>query len=211
MEFNDGSQYRVLTNLDAYVGAGRDTYMFRASSATNGVPYTDTQFGHHRSIAAPLRAVIMYQFPWENAGTPESQADYLCNILGGGLCTNEMVMLDMEAASKIVNPVDFARRWLARVESRLQTLAWLYVPSSLAGPLGRGFTGPRIVMAPRYPPNTTIPRGDPPGWSHDVWQYTDRGFFPGCAQTGDTSTTSLTATEMLIRCNPTGIATLCGA
>jgi hypothetical protein len=62
MEFNDGSQYRVLTNLDAYVGAGRDTYMFRASSATNGVPYTDTQFGHHRSIAAPLRAVIMYQF-----------------------------------------------------------------------------------------------------------------------------------------------------
>ena len=209
MEFNDGSMYRVVLDPARQL-AERQLYCHRAASARGNVPYVDPTFVDHRNKLSAMPGLLFYQFVYLAAGTPEAQADLLVNALGGGLRTNEMVMLDVESGGGFTasNVVPFAQRWLARVESRLHTLAWVYVPSALAAGINRAVTGSRLVMAPRY--SGTGARGTAPSWSHDVHQFTDRGYFPGCGQTGDTSYTTLTVDQMLRRCNPSGIATPCG-
>jgi GH25 family lysozyme M1 (1,4-beta-N-acetylmuramidase) len=204
VDFNDGSQYRVVTD-PAKHRAAREIYCFRAASARSGVPYVDTAFAQHRSSLAPMRALVMYQFVYTNAGTPEAQADFFLNALGGGLHTNEMVMIDPESGGGFTNSnvVDFTQRWLNRVEKALDTRAWVYVPSALSTGLSRAFTKDRIVVAPRY--SGTAARGAAPWWPHDIHQYTDQGPFPGCAQSGDTNYTTLTVEDLLRRCNPNGI------
>ncbi len=198
MEFNDGSAYRIVTDPAAHMAA-RDVYCFRAASARNGVPYIDTAFNRHRETLAPMRLLLLYQFVWQNAGTPEEQARFLITTIGA-LRPNEAVMLDIEAGGGITDPVDFTRRWLAVVEPALKTKAWVYVPSALADRLTRAVTGDRLVMAPRY--SGTPARGLAPWWPHDVHQYTDQGPFPGCPQSGDTSHTALTTEQLLARSRP---------
>lgn len=199
MEFNDGSQYRIVTDAAAHMRE-REMYEFRVCSAKNGTTlYVDTAYATHRARLSKMKALLLYAFPYQNAGTPEHQADYFCDILGA-LGPHEMVMLDTEGASGLVNPADFARRWFAVVEKRLNTLSWIYVPRDLSAVLHRGVTGPRIVKAPRYSGHAG--KGTPPDWSHDVWQYTDRGYFPGCPQSGDVNVTSWTVEQLLQRCKP---------
>ncbi len=206
MIFNDGSQYRVVTDPAAQL-AQRELYMFRAASARNGVMYKDTAFDKHRDELARMPGLAMYQFVYQNVGTPENQADFLLGVIDG-LRWNEMIMLDIEAGGGITDPVGFTRRWLAVVEAELDTQAWIYVPSVLSKQLTRQVTGNRIVMAPRY--SGTAQRGTAPWWPHDVHQFTDAGPFPGCTQTGDTNYTSLTVSDMLARCNPNGLTNLHG-
>lgn len=195
MLFNDGNQWHFVTDPDAYP---HPMYEMRAASARNGVPYVDPQFHRQRELLQPrVGGFLIYQFPYQNAGSPESQADFFCRAVGT-LRPNEMVMLDTEAGSGLVDPADFMRRWCRIVESRLQTLAWIYVPKALAGQLTRAVTGNRIVKAPRYSGNAG--RGTPPDWPHDVWQYTDRGPFPGSAHgPGDVNTTEWSLPELLKR------------
>jgi hypothetical protein len=155
----------------------------------------------YRVVTDPaMPALCMYQFPWQNAGTPEQQAQFLIDTLGGGLRWNEMVMLDPEERSALVNPREFTQRWLAHIEPRLHCRSWVYVPGVLAAALPRTVTGDRIVMAPH--PSATAQRGAPPDWPWDVHQYSFTGPFPGCTQSGDISYTELTAQQMLERCNP---------
>lgn len=196
--FNDGSQYRVVTNPDAYLRE-RDMFETRVSSAKNGrTLYVDTAFQRHRDQLGPrLRALLLYHFPYQNAGPPEHQANWFCDVLGA-LRPNEMVMLDTESASGLRDPADFMRRWCGVVEQRFGTLCWVYVPRDLSGPLNRGVTGERLVKAPRYSGHGG--RGTPPNWAHDVWQFTDRGPFPGCSQSGDVNYTALSVDQMLTRC-----------
>lgn len=198
MDFNDGSVFRVVTDPAAQLRQ-RQVYMHRAVTGVTGAPAVDTTFASHRTRLAGMPLLVWYQFVYQNAGTPEAQADYLCKTLGS-LRPNEAVMLDIETRGGVTNPQDFARRWLAVVESRLRCRAWIYVPGALAAALPRSFTGDRIVMAPRY--SGTASRGSPPAWPHDVHQYTDRGPFPGCAQSGDTSYTALTVAQLLARSRP---------
>lgn len=197
MEFNDGNRWHYVTDFDRYVRE-RQMYEMRTCSAQAGRMYIDPQFRSQRQNLQPrLHAYLHYQFPYQNAGTPERQAEFFCAAIGE-LRDNEMVMLDTEAGSGLRDPADFMRRWCAIVEPRLNTLAWIYIPSALAGSLTRAVTGPRIVKAPRYSGNAGI--GDPPWWPHDVHQYTDRGYFPGSNEPGDVNVTSLTVNEMLTRC-----------
>lgn len=198
MDFNDGSEYRVVTDPAAHLAA-RDTFCFRVASARNGIPYLDTAFSWHRRELSRMPALLMYQFVWADAGTPEEQARYFVDAIGT-LRPNEMVMLDIEAGGSIPDPVDFTRRWLAVVEPALNTRAWIYIPSTLADRLTPAVTGDRLRMAPRY--SGTDQRGPAPWWPHDVHQYTDRGPFPGCPHTGDVSHTDLTAQQLLDRCQP---------
>lgn len=193
MEFNDGSVYRQVTDPSKQL-AQRTVYAHRAASARSGVPYVDSSFAAHRQALAGMQALVFYQYVWANAGTPEAQAQFLVDALGGRLAANEMVMLDIETGGGIADPAGFARRWLGVVETQLRTRAWLYVPGGLAEALAPVVAG-RVVMAPRY-------GGPVPTWPHDVHQYTDAGPFPGCSQPGDTSRTALTAQQMLARCYP---------
>jgi GH25 family lysozyme M1 (1,4-beta-N-acetylmuramidase) len=197
--FNDGSQYRVLTNPDAQLAAGRTLFAYRVASVRNGAPYVDTEFRTHRARTAhKFRATLLYQYV-HAALTPESQADFFLNAVGNGLQSPEMVCLDAESAAGFTstNVPIFAQRWLSRVESALNTRAWLYVPGALAAGLVP-LAADRVIWAPHY---SAVPT-----WRHDVHQYTDSGPFPGCAQSGDTSRTSLTAEQLLARCNPTGFS-----
>ncbi|MGH3910903.1 MAG: hypothetical protein ACRDRM_08720, partial [Pseudonocardiaceae bacterium] len=43
-------------------------------------------------------------------------------------------------------------------------------------------------------------RGAAPWWPHDVHQYTDKGYFPGCAKSGDLNYTTLSVDQILARC-----------
>lgn len=197
MEFNDGSQYRVVTDPVRH-RRERTMYEFRASSAKGGTAkYKDTAFDRHRRDFNGF-PVLMYQFPYQNAGSPEAQAEYFLNIVGPPRDL-DMYMLDTEDASVLRNPADFTRRWFDVVERRTGKLCWLYVPRSLSGPLNRGLTGPRIVKSPRYSGNAS--RGAAPNWQWDVHQYTDRGYFPGCAQSGDVNFTTWSTAQLLDRCN----------
>lgn len=200
MEFNDGSEYRVVTDPAQHMRE-RVIFEFRAASAhkENGrfQVYMDRAFVHHREVLRSMRGLLIYQFPYGN-WTPEYQADFFCEVLGGALRPNEMVMLDTEAESGLKNPADFATRWFNRVESRLRTLSWIYVPRALADALSPAVTGPRIRKAPRYSGGPH--RGPAPWWPHDVHQYTDRGYFPGCSQSGDVNYTVLTIDQILDRC-----------
>lgn len=199
MEFNDGNQWHYITNVDTYVRE-REMYEMRACSARDGRRmYVDPQFASQRDLVQPrVRAYLHYQFSYQNAGSPEQQADFLCDTLGS-LRPNEMVMLDVESTSGLVDPANFVRCWCARVELRLGTLAWVYVPRELADRVTRDVTGSRVVKAPRY--SGYDGRGKPPSWSYDVWQYTDKGYFPGSAHgPGDCNYTELTVNDILTRC-----------
>lgn len=214
MDFNDGSQYREVTNFAAYM-AERDIYCCRAASASGGVPYVDTAFARHRAGFAGIKALCFYQFPYTGAGSPETQANFFINnALGGALRAHEMVMIDPEAGGGFdsTNVQDWVRRWLAVVEPALNTRAWIYVPSALSAGLPRSFTDPRIVMAPRY--SGTATRGLAPSWPYDIHQYTDIGYFPGLGNntgtTGDADYTALTTDQILTTCNPNGLIPACG-
>lgn len=204
VEFNDGSQYRIVSDPSQQL-AQRSLFMGRAASGRNGALYVDTAFPRHRDVLAGMPALCWYQYPWINLGTPEDHATFFCNALGGALRWNEMVMIDPEAGGGFTSAdvQAWVARWLAVTESVLATKAWMYVPSTLAAGLPRAFTADRIIMAPRY--SGTDAHGAEPWWPWDVHQYTDRGPFPGCAQTGDTSHTTLTAEQLLARCNPSGL------
>ena len=202
VDFCDGNKWHYVTVPDAYLRAHPDMYEMRTCSATNGQMYVDPQFAlQRRVLQARVRGYLHYQFPYQNAGTPERQAEFFCNALGE-LRPNEMVMLDTEDASGLRDPADFVRRWCAVVEPRLRTLAWIYVPSGLARKLTRAVTGQRVVKAPRYSGHAG--RGTPPSWPYDVWQYTDRGPFPGSPHgPGDGNTTAWTVDQLLVRCRGT--------
>lgn len=195
MEFNDASQYCRLTDPKAYK-AKRDLFEFRACSARNGRLYVDYAFEYHRNLMPDI-ASLMYQFPY-GQWSPEEQAEFFCRTIGT-LRPHEMVMLDIEEESGIANPADFTRRWCKTVESRLSTKAWIYVPAPLAKSLPRSVTGDRIVKAPKY--SGGMKRGPAPTWPHDVHQYSDRGYFPGCPEgMGDVNYTPLSTQDLLIRC-----------
>jgi len=201
VEFCDGNQWHYVTDVELYVRE-REMYEMRTCSADpkRGYRmYVDTQFARQRELLQPrMRAYLHYQFPYEQAGSPEVQAAFFCDTIGA-LRANEMVMLDTEGASRLRNPADFMRRWCALVEPRLGTLAWIYVPSALADSLTRAVTGPRIVKAPRYSGHTG--KGPKPWWPHDVWQYTQTGHFIGSPHgPGDCNVTEWTVDQLLARC-----------
>lgn len=206
-EFNDGSQYRIVSNPTEHL-KHRRMFETRVCSAKNGRDlYIDTAFRRHRSELGPhLEALLLYAFPYQNAGSPEAQARYFIDALGGSLRPNEMVMLDTESGSGLNNPADFMRRWCAVVERTLDTLAWIYVPMDLSRALNRSVTGDRLTKKPRYSGGPG--KGKPPTWEYDprrdAWQYTDKGWFPGCPQSGDCNTIDLTISEMLTRCRRPG-------
>lgn len=179
-------------------------YAYRAGSARDGALYVDSAFDHHRRVTANgFEATLIYQFAWQQF-TPEFQANYFASTLGFGLQQHEMVCLDMETSGGFIpsNAATFARAWLAAVEALLQCKAWLYVPSALSTALSASVTQDRIIWAPRY--SGTPTRAAEPTWRWNAHQYTDRGFFPGCAQSGDVSYTDMTTDQMLSRCNPQG-------
>jgi Glycosyl hydrolases family 25 len=197
VEFNDGNEWHYVTDPGAYLRE-RDMYEMRACSASGGRPFVDPEFYQQRDAMAGVRCFMAYQFPYQNAGSPEYQADFFCDTLGK-LRPNEIIMLDTEARGGLSDPAGFLYRWCARAESRLNTLAVIYVPSALAGALTRVVTGPRLVKAPRYSggPN----RGAPPWWPYDIWQYTDRGWFPGSPHgPGDVNYTDLATEQVLAHC-----------
>lgn len=199
MDFNDGSQYCIVVDPIKHKRE-RQLFEFRVASARSGKLYVDTAFKHHRYSMADMPALLMYQFVY-GQWSPEEQANFFCNTIGE-LRPNEMVMLDIEVESHISNPADFARRWLQVVETTLQTLAWVYVPGPLSDQLTREVTGDRIVKAPRYSGGTH--KGKPPNWPHDVHQYSDKGYFPGCPnERGDVNYTELTIAEVLSKCGKT--------
>lgn len=204
MDFNDGSQYRVVTDPARHIEE-RELYCFRAASTRDGTMYVDTAFERHRNDLASMRGLVMYQYVYVSA-SPEETADFFLAAIDG-LRENEMVMVDPEVGGGFTNEnaPAWVQQWLDRVEAALDTRAWVYVPSALAAGLDRRFTDRRIVMAPRY--SGTELRGDAPSWSWDVHQYTDRGYFPGCPDPagGDVSYTNMTVDDMLRRCNPNGI------
>jgi GH25 family lysozyme M1 (1,4-beta-N-acetylmuramidase) len=216
VEFNDGSQYREVSNFAAYM-AERDIYCCRAASASGSprTPYVDTAFARHRAGFANIKALCFYQFPYTDAGSPEAQAQFFLDTLGGALRKHEMVMLDPESGGGFTagNVQDFVRRWLAVVEPTLNTKAWIYVPSALSAGLPRSFTGDRLVMAPRYSGDAS--HGLEPSWPWDIHQYTDQGYFPGLLAStgvnGDTNHTDLTTDQILARCNPNGQIQPCGS
>lgn len=204
MLLNDGSQYRVVTDPEAHM-ATREVFAFRVASAKGGTaPYVDTAFARHRDQLAGMRGLVMYQFAYANL-SPESQAEFFLQALGGGLRWNEMIMIDPEVGGGFRNDqrsADWVAHWLAIVEPALDARAWIYIPRALS-PALQPLVGGRVVMAPRY--SGTDRRGTSPDWPHDVHQFTDRGPFPGCSQSGDLSYSNLTADDMLARSNPSGM------
>lgn len=201
MEYSDGNTWHYVTDPGRYVRE-RDMYEMRTCSARSGRMYIDPQFDSQRAMLQPrLRGYLHYQFPYQNMGTPEAQANFFCDAIGQ-LRSNEMVMLDTEDGSGLNDPVDFMRRWCAVVETRLNTLAWIYVPRGLAGRLTPAVTGPRIRKCPRYSGGPG--KGRAPDWPWDVWQYTDRGYFPGSPHgPGDCNYTEWTVERMLVHCRGT--------
>ncbi len=196
MEFSDGNQWHYVTDPAAYE-QNRLMYEYRAASGSTGQMLIDTKFAQQRAAMQPLLdGMLYYQKPY-NKETPEAQANMFCDLLGR-LAPNEMVMLDIEGDINVPDPADFMHRWLGVVESRLNTLAWIYVPQSLSGVLTRAVTGNRIVKAPKY--SGADQRGPAPSWPHDVHQYSDKGWFPGGNGPGDVNFTDLTVPQMLDRC-----------
>lgn len=206
MIFNDGNQWHFVTDANAYT-AQRDMYEMRCCTASEASGFrdkiVDTQFASQRALLQPrLKGYLHYQFVYQTAGTPEQQADFFADVLGE-LRPNEMVMLDIEGRSQILNPVDFTLRWLARIEARLNTKAWVYVPKGLAPQLTRAITGDRIVKAPDYDANDGQPH-TPPTWPFDVWQYSSKAVFPGSPHgPGDINTTTWTTDALVAHCRRT--------
>jgi hypothetical protein len=192
MEFNDGSSYRVVTDPARHLRE-RPMFIGRAASARNAGLYVDTSLAHHRTTLASMPLLVWYQYVWSQWG-PETQAQFLIDTLGY-LKPNETVMLDIETAAGIADPADFSRRWLAHIEPRLKCRAWIYVPGALYPALAP-LIGGRVVVMPHY--------SGVPTWPHDVHQYTDRGYFPGCPDQagGDVNRTALTVPQLLARSRP---------
>lgn len=197
MEFNDVNQWHRVTDRGAYERAGRQMIEIRCMSGSNGTMYTDTAFQSHRDRFRGFPR-LYYFFPY-NKATAEVQADWFADRLGH-LDPTEMMMLDIEAGSKLRDPVDFTRRFLARVEWRLPgNKSWVYVPKALASPALYRVIGDRVVVCPRYSGHGG--RGAAPDWGHwDVHQFTDRGWMPGSPDgPGDVNWSKLSVPQLFAR------------
>jgi hypothetical protein len=200
MEFNDGSKYRVLTKPQDQVAAGRTVYSYKAcgASPSEGRLTVDSAFAHHRNLRNHFKATLLYQFGYIQF-SPEAQAEFFFDTLGGVLYPGEMICIDPEAGGGFTaaNVYDFCRRWLAIIEPSLKTKAWIYTAKDFSKALAP-LTKDRVLWIPRYNPEA-------PTWSTwDVWQKSDKGPFPGCAEgIGDLNYTSLSAEELLAKCGAT--------
>lgn len=203
MIYSDVNEWHRIIDPVAYVDSGRDLLEYRVATAQSPdfrVLTQDHYWRTHRRMCAEHGiASVLYQFPYQTAGTPEQQAEYFCGLVEP-LRDNEMVMIDIEGRGKLANPVNFLRRWLAVVEPRLNTRAWVYVPRSFASKLTREVTGDRIVKAPDYDANDGEPHS-PPTWPHDVWQFSSKAELPGGnVPTGDANITDWTTQQLIDRC-----------
>lgn len=197
MEFNDGSKYRVLTKPQEQIAAGRTLYAYKACGASpkEGRLTVDSAFAHHRSIRHHFKATLIYQFAYIQF-SPEAQAEFLFDTLGGVLHPGEMIALDPEAGGGFTaaNVYDFCKRWLAIIEPALKTKAWMYTAKDFSAALAP-LTKDRVLWIPRYNP-------EPPTWSKwDVWQKGEDGYFPGCTEgVGDLNYTPLSVEDLLAKC-----------
>ncbi len=196
MEFCDGNEWHRVTDRGAYERAGLPMLEFRAMSASSGTMVRDKAFADHRSRFTGFPFLI-YQYPYGKE-SPEKQADDLATLLGA-LGPLEMVMLDIETKNfGISDPADFTRRWLARFEGRMGGRCWVYLPKALATSTMYDAIGDRVIKAPRYSGHAG--KGLPPGWRHDVWQFSDRAPMPGSPDgPGDRNTTTFSVAELLAR------------
>lgn len=194
MEFNDGSKYRVLTNPQAQVQAGRTMYAYKACGASGDQQTVDSAFSRHRIARDSFKATLIYQFVYVRF-SPEASANFFVDTIGS-LCPGEMVALDPEAGGGFTaaNVLDYCRRWLTVVESKLDTKAWIYTAKDFSAALSV-LTKDRVLWIPRY-------NDQPPSWSRwDVWQKSEAGAFPGCAEgIGDLNYTPLSVEELLAKC-----------
>lgn len=198
MEFNDGSKYVILKKPELQVQAGRTLYAYKGCGASGSTLTKDPYFDHHRNLRDYFKGTLIYQFVYAHI-SPEASAEFFVKTLGGELNPGEMVAIDPEVDGGFdsSNVFDYCRRWLAVVETKLNTKAWIYTAKDFNAALAP-LTKDRVKWVPRY--NT-----EPPSWSSwDVWQNSDKGPFPGSDQgVGDTNQTSLTTEQLLARCNVT--------
>lgn len=196
--FSDVNQWHRVTNRKAYEDAGRQLIEIRCMSGSSGKMVTDTEFVNHRSRFRGFPR-LYYFFPY-NQASPEQQADWFANSLVQLDPATEMIMLDIEAGSKIKDPEHFTRVFLARIEYRFrEQKCWVYLPKSLASKEMYEVIGDRLIKAPRFSGNAN--RGAAPNWGHwDVHQYTDKGWMPGSPDgPGDCNYTPLSVHELLMR------------
>jgi hypothetical protein len=204
MIFNDGNQWHFIVDINAYMRE-RNFYEMRACSARNNGRdmYVDEKFKQQQKLCRDNGlAALWYQFPYQNAGTPEQQADFFLNAVGN-LLPNERVMLDTEGGSGLASPTEFALRWFAVVEKEFNTIGWIYVPQSLSSALSPAKIGNRITKAPRYASGDPYDKWGPtPTWAHDIHQYSQNAYFPGANGPGDSNFSKWSLEVLLARSTP---------
>lgn len=147
-----------------------------------------------RRFADQIRALgkipVYYHFVSQN-NTPEQEADNFINQLKDYIRPGEVACLDWEPNGTNPRPsnVEWARKWLQRVDPALGRRSWIYMNLSTANAHDwRDIAAQNPLWLAHYPGNNTANGYNPVAqrgnlssqWRNLIaWQFTDRGRIPG--------------------------------
>lgn len=124
---NDISKWQGDVNFDVY----KDNTNFLIIKATEGVGFTDPKFTRNQSEARRVGIPLgYYHFARPDLGNaPEAEADYFLKIVGAPR-EGETFVLDYECANQVQAHVEWCRRFMDQVQSKLGLKCLIYLNQS---------------------------------------------------------------------------------
>lgn len=124
---NDISKWQGDVNFDTY----KNNSNFLIIKATEGRGFTDPKFSRNQSESRRVKLPLgYYHFARPDLGnTPEAEAQYFLDIIGP-LRDGEVLALDYECPNQVQAHVDWCKKWLDYVFSKVTVRAFIYLNQS---------------------------------------------------------------------------------
>lgn len=124
---NDISKWQGDINFDVF----EDNANFVIVKVSEGIGFTDPKFKRNQSEARRVGLLLgYYHFARPDLGnSPEKEADYFLSVVGEAK-ENELYALDYECADQKQSDVDWCKKFLDRIQSKIGVKPFIYLNQS---------------------------------------------------------------------------------